>query len=134
MAWWKRTAEDQPPVDASVDEHLRLLERADTVAFGAVGIAAKVLPATDAYFAMEERVNQYGAALRPQLDRLFERASPAGRIYAAELITRVDRAAGEAAWRRLANDGAEVTTFSGCFINQTTVARYAADRLHQQPE
>ncbi|GAB3866795.1 hypothetical protein ACFPIJ_12455 [Dactylosporangium cerinum] len=112
------------------DEELRQLADADTLAFGGVGIAGTLLPATKAYFAVEEGLRQHGAELRPKLEALLDRAKPAGRLYAAELLTHVDAEAGRAAWQRLARQDAEVTTFSGCMMGSTTLARYAQDRLN----
>lgn len=139
MTWWKRlsgtkdpghpTDTQDPPLDAAVGAHLRQLHEAHSVAFGGVGFAAKILPETEAYFAMEERVAQYGAALRPHLEALLAKATPAGRIYAAELLTRVDREVGEAAWLRLSGDHEPLDTVSGCLPHRTTVADYAAQRL-----
>ncbi|HTJ39152.1 MAG TPA: hypothetical protein VL738_38495 [Dactylosporangium sp.] len=111
------------------DDELRLLADADTLAFGGVGIAGTLLPATKAYFAVEEGLRQHGADLRPRLEALLDRATPAGRVYAAELLTHADAAAGRAAWLKLEAQDAEVKTFSGCIMSSTTVGRYAAERL-----
>jgi hypothetical protein len=114
---------------AAFDEELRLLAGADTLAFGGVGIAGTLLPATKAYFAVEEGLRQHGDELRPRLEALLDRATPAGRIYAAELLTHADAAAGKAAWHRLEGGSDPVTTFSGCIMGSTTLGRYAAERL-----
>gem|GEM_PF-2935000 len=105
---------------------LRELAGADIVAFGGVGLASTVLPATEAYRALVAAVDRDGAALRPHLDRLLEHGTPAGKVYGASLLDRLDPDAGRAAWRRLATDPAEFTTFSGCIMNKTTLAEYAA--------
>lgn len=111
------------------DEELRLLADADTLAFGGVGIAGTLLPATKAYFAVEEGLRLHRDELRPRLEALLDRATPAGRVYAAELLTHADADAGKAAWRKLAGQEGAVTTFNGCIMGSTTVARYAAERL-----
>ncbi|GAA2330897.1 hypothetical protein [Dactylosporangium salmoneum] len=111
------------------DDELRQLADADTLAFGGVGIAGTLLPATKAYFAVEEGLRQHGDELRPRLEALLDRATPAGKVYAAELLTHADAAAGRAAWLRLEDSHAEVKTFNGCIMGSTTVGRYAADRL-----
>lgn len=111
-------------------EELRELADADTLAFGGVGFAGTLLPATKAYFAVEEGLRRHGAELRPKLEALLDSAKPAGRLYAAELLTHIDAAAGRAAWQRLARQDAEVSTFSGCLMGTTTLARYAQDRLN----
>ncbi|MET7398152.1 hypothetical protein ABZS66_32145 [Dactylosporangium sp. NPDC005572] len=110
-------------------DELRLLQDADTLAFGGVGIAGTLLPATKAYFTIEEGLRQHGAELRPKLEALLDKATPAGRVYAAELLTHVDAESGRAAWRRLAGQHGDVKTFSGCIMGSTTVGRYAEERL-----
>jgi hypothetical protein len=127
MAWWKRSATS---VDApSVDEYLKRVAQASSVAFGGVGVAAAVLPETEAYFALEEALPTRAGELRAKLERLLDSATPAGKIYAAELLTRIDPAAGKAAWTRLTGDDSDVQTFNGCLMRKTTVSRYAAERL-----
>jgi hypothetical protein len=110
-------------------EQLDHIAKADTVAFGGVGIAGTLMPATQAYFELEESLLQDTDELRPQLERLLDTATPAGRVYAAELLTRVEAAAGRAAWQRLAGQDVEVSTMSGCIMGKTTLRRYAEDRL-----
>jgi hypothetical protein len=108
------------------DDELKLLAKADTVAFGPVGFAARTLPATEAYDRLAE-VRDPG--LRPKLERLVAKATPAGKVYAALLLRRLDPEAGRRAWQRLAADRAEVSTFSGCVGGRTTLAEYAAAQL-----
>ena len=115
--------------NSTLDEQLAEIAKADTLAFGGVGVAGTLLPATQAYFALEEALPARKAELRSRLERLLDRATPAGRIYAAELLNHVEAEAGRAAWQRLAGQNAEVKTFSGCFMGKTTVGRYAKDRL-----
>jgi hypothetical protein len=111
------------------DKQLDHIAKADTVAFGGVGIAGTLMLATQAYFELEEALIQHKDELRPQLERLLDTATPAGRIYAAELLTRIEAAAGRAAWQRLAKHDVEVNTMSGCIMGKTTLRRYAEDRL-----
>src|SRR5258705_2077467 len=91
------------------EDELRLLADADTLAFGGVGIAGTLLPATKAYFAVEEGLRQHGAQLLPRLEALLDKATPAGRVYAAELLTHVSAEAGMAAWQRLEGQDDAVT-------------------------
>jgi hypothetical protein len=114
------------PFDAQLDQ----VAKADTVAFGGVGIAGTMSPATQAYFALEEAIRQPGTQLRKRLEALLDTATPAGRIYAGELLTHVSAEAGRAAWTRLARQDLDVSTMTGCVMGRTTVARYAAERLH----
>jgi hypothetical protein len=105
--------------------HLKELESADVVAFGGVGFAGEVLPVTRAYDAI---AGQLSPALRPKLDRLLDRATSAGKIYAATLLSRLDPQAGREAWQRLAGDRSAVNTFSGCVKGRTTLSAYASSQ------
>jgi len=110
-------------------DQLDQLAKADTVAFGGVGIAGTMLPATQAYFALEEAIHQHHVELRARLDELLDTATPAGRIYAGELLAHIAADAGQAAWGRLAGQHHDVTTMNGCVMVRTTLARYASQRL-----
>jgi hypothetical protein len=112
-----------------LEKQLGEIARAESVAFGGVGIAGTLLPATQAYFSIEEALPLHKRDLKPKLEKMLDSATPAGRIYAAELLTHVEAAAGRAAWRRLADQNAEVSTFSGCIMAKTTLHRYASERL-----
>src|SRR6266545_2524745 len=68
-------------------DHVKTLARAEVVAFGGVGIAGQTLPETAAYFALADEVARDARAVRPHLDRLLKDATPAGRVYAATLLT-----------------------------------------------
>jgi hypothetical protein len=111
-----------------VDERLKLIAEADVLAFGPVGFAGAVLPVTQAYYDVAEALERDGEALRPRLERLLDTATPAGRLYAADLLYQLDPAAGRQAWHRLVGDGTEVRTFSGCVMGQTTVGEYAGEQ------
>ncbi len=101
---------------------LRTLADAGQVAFDAVGFAARILPATEAY----DAVAAAGEPARPYVEWLLRHATPAGRVYAATLLERLDPATGRAAWQRLTGERAPVQTFSGCIVGMTTVGEYAA--------
>jgi hypothetical protein len=109
---------------------LRELERAEVVAFGGVGFAGEVLSVTRAFDTVAEHLSP---ELHPRLDRLLDRASPAGRVYAATLLDQLDPASGREAWQRLAGDRAPVEAFSGCVKNRTTLAEYAAAHHEGRP-
>jgi hypothetical protein len=121
------------------DEDIKRLAKAGTVAFGGVGIAGTTLPETASYFAIRERATagqdgagQDGAGrteLRPALERLLTTATPAGRVYAADLLGHLDPAAGRAAWQKLATQSDDVSTFTGCLMGRTTLAEYARGRM-----
>jgi hypothetical protein len=108
------------------EAQLKVLADAETVAFGPVGFAAKTLPVTQAY---EDLATARDPALRSELEKLLKKAKPAGKVYAAFLLGRLDPDAGREAWQRLVHDGAAVNTFSGCIAGRTTLAAYAAAQL-----
>jgi hypothetical protein len=107
-------------------KQLAALEKASSVAFDGVGITGALLPETQAY---DELAAAGDPALKPRLERLLDKATPAGKVYAALLLTRLDPAAGRQAWQRLAHDPTEFSTFSGCLMGSSTLAEYAAARL-----
>ena len=60
---------------------------------------------------------------------MLAEGTPAGRAYAATLLAGLDPDAGRSAWRSLATDPAELTTFNGCVMRRITLAEYAAGHL-----
>jgi hypothetical protein len=112
-------------LDAAADE----LARADTLAFGGVGIAGTLLPVTEAYRRVEAELDEHPEEVRRHLDRVLAKGSPAGRAYAATLLERIDPAAARAAWTSLRDDPTEFTTFTGCVMGRATLGGYAAERL-----
>jgi hypothetical protein len=112
---------------AETDDRLKLLAKAETVAFGGVGIASQILPATQAYFDLAENLDPQ---LRPKLERLLDKATPAGKVYAAALLSKLDPEAGRRAWQRLARERTPVSTFTGCIMGRTTLSEYASARLN----
>jgi hypothetical protein len=111
---------------------VRELATADVVAFGGVGLAGQVLPPTRAYQAIEAVLPERAEAVRPRLDWLLDNGTAAGRAYAATLLGSLDPEAARAAWRALRGDRAELTTFSGCLMDRTTLGEYASARLDHQ--
>jgi len=116
-------------IDRKLREALRELAEADVLAFGPVGFAGTTLPVTRAYQRIAESLHTGDTDLVPHLDRLVAEGSPAGKVYAATLLAELDPTAAVAAWRALAADPAEFTTFSGCVMNRTSLAEYAAGNL-----
>jgi hypothetical protein len=112
-----------------MEESLKQLGDADVVAFGGVGFAGTLLPVTVAFRALAEEVNRRGEELRPRLLQLLATATPAGKVYAAALLGRIEPAAGRDAWQRLARDPSPINTFTGCMRGQQTLASYAAEQL-----
>lgn len=102
---------------------------ADTLAFGGVGFAGKLLPVTEAYQRVEAALDDHPEEVRRQLDRVLADGTPAGRAYAATLLERIDPAAARAAWTSLRDDPSEFTTFVGCVMDRETIGNYATQRL-----
>ncbi|MGC5305908.1 hypothetical protein [Micromonospora zamorensis] len=105
------------------------LVAADTLAFGGVGFAGKLLPVTEAYQRVEAALDDHPEEVRRQLDRVLADGTPAGRAYAATLLERIDPAAARAAWTSLRDDPSEFTTFVGCVMDRETIGNYATQRL-----
>ncbi|MDG4794844.1 hypothetical protein [Micromonospora sp. WMMD1082] len=105
------------------------LAHAGTLAFGGVGIAGSLLPETEAYQRIVAAMADRPDEVRDLLDRLLATGAPAGRVYAATLLERLDPAAGQAAWTALRGDPAQLNTATGCVMGSTTVGEYAAERL-----
>ena len=92
------------------------------------GFAATVPKEADAFEALLESPPD-AVTLR----RLLAEASPAGRVYAARLLTKRDPAAGEQAWRHLSTDPAEVSVApGGCVVHPETVAAIAKRMLQRR--
>ncbi|GAA3749077.1 hypothetical protein [Micromonospora maritima] len=115
--------------ERELDQAVRELDGADTLAFGGVGFAGQILPATEAYRHAEQALREHPEAARKKVDRLLRKGSPAGKAYAATLLEAVDPESGRAAWERLRDDDGEFTTFSGCVMGRATLRDYAAERL-----
>lgn len=113
----------------SVADAARELATAEMLAFGGVGFAGRVLPATEAFRTLLEAAGADPERVRPQLTRLLSEGSPAGRAYAATVLERVDPPAGRAAWESLTGQNAPLTTFTGCVMNRVTLGEHAAAHL-----
>ena len=113
----------------SVKQAVRELSKADSLAFGGVGFAGEILPATRAFQAVLDAAEAEPDEVRERLTRLLRDGSAAGKAYAAAALERIDPAAGRAAWQSLVGDDAPLTTFSGCVMNRVTLGEYAARRL-----
>jgi hypothetical protein len=116
-------------VDGALAAAVRELASAEVVAFGGVGLAARILPVTEAYRTVEAALPEHADEIRPHLAWLLANGSPAGKAYAATLLGRFDPPAGQAAWGSLSHEPAEFTTFHGCIIDRTSLAAYATRQL-----
>lgn len=108
---------------------VRELASAEVVAFGGVGLAARVLPVTEAYQTVAAALAERAEEVRPHIAWLLANGSPAGKAYAATLLATFDPEAARAAWGALSHESAEFTTFHGCVMDRTTLGRYATGQL-----
>jgi hypothetical protein len=107
----------------------RELAKADTLAFGGVGFAGRVLPATEAFQTLLDAAGTEPEQVRTQLAWLLANGSPAAKAYAATVLERIDPSAGRAAWESLVDDRSALTTFTGCVMNRVTLGEHAAGHL-----
>jgi hypothetical protein len=110
-------------------DYILKLSKAEYLDDSAVGYAAIK---SDDFKAFERALNA-GASIRDDLDRLVKEASPAGRIYAAILISRLDKDAGTGLFESLKSDQARVVYRSGSLVEERTVGELAADLLRGEP-
>lgn len=76
-----------------------------------------------------------GPKIRKDLDAVLAKGSPSARLYAAMLIRKQDKAAGDKALKNLLADKAQVDyCLSGCGISRFTVGDAAKDLLSQKAD
>ena len=113
----------------SIAAAIRELASAEVVAFAGVGLAARILPVTEAYRTVEAALPEDAEEVRPHLAWLLANGSPAGKAYAATLLGTFDPEAARAAWGALSHEAAEFSTFHGCILDRTTLGQYATGQL-----
>jgi hypothetical protein len=99
------------------------------LSFGGRGFAGAVDSSTAAYRHLAQR----GAQVLPLLERVAEEGTPAGRAYAATLLSELDEPRGRAAWERLSGEPGQVRYYQGCVCEELTLGEYARRSL-RQPE
>jgi hypothetical protein len=114
-----------------IEQRLQELERAGEVVFGDAGRGPETSRLTSAYEGVAERL---APTLRSRLERMLDRASPAGRLYGAMLLNRLDPEAAEDAWDRLSSDESIVEASHGYLRTRTKVAELAAALRAASPE
>jgi hypothetical protein len=105
--------------------YLATLLQAGSVDDAAIGFAA-VKSVT--YQAFEEAIAQ-GSQIRPEIEYVLQAGTPAGRVYAAVLLRRLDEQAGEAAITQLRTEEVMVMRFSGCDRSPVSMAEAIDDML-----
>lgn len=116
--------------DKDVDAAFVVLAAAGMVAFGGIGITGAVSEVTQAF----RTIKATGAEHRGRIQWLLEHASPAGKVYAATLLSELDPQAGRKAWEQLVDDTGTFQTGMGCVIGTGTVSDYARRELGQVVE
>ncbi|MEV6830661.1 hypothetical protein [Amycolatopsis sp. NPDC051102] len=106
-------------------EALTELMTARLLSFGGRGFAGAIDPSTAAYWHLAQR----GAEAAPLLERVLVEGTPAGRAYAATLLTELDETAGRAAWERLSGEPGRVRFYQGCVSEELTLGEYARRSL-----
>lgn len=116
--------------DKDVDAAFVTLAASNRVLFGGFGFTGEITDVTLAY----RTVRATGNAHRGRIQWLLEHATPAGKVYAATLLSEIDPAAGKKAWERLTEETGSFQTGGGCVIRQVSVAQYARDELHKNAQ
>lgn len=101
------------------------LMAARLLSFGGRGFAGAIDSSTAAY----QHLSGRGSDALRLLSRVLEEGTPAGRAYAATLVSEVDEAAGRAAWERLAGETGLVQYFRGCVSEELPLGEYARRSL-----
>jgi hypothetical protein len=97
----------------------------------AAGLQGRALGAMARPSKLYQAFEQAGQAgpTRPNLERLLREATPAGRIYAAMLLVKLDPKAGRQALDQMRSDQTPLTVAAGCTIMKTTVGAAVDDIL-----
>lgn len=101
--------------------YLEVLKKAESLDDSGVGFT---MQRTENFQAFEEALKA-GASIRSHLDTLLKSGSPAGRIYAAILISELDKEAGRKALESLKGDQDMVSYRSGDLFEDRTVGELA---------
>ncbi len=122
-AWLKGIA--MAPYPHELPPHLATLREATRLEGRALGIAAVPSKIYQAF----EQARQPGKISRSDIKRLLDESTPAGRIYTAMLLVKLDPTAGRQLLEDMRSDQTALTEASGCEIAQTTVGAAVDDIL-----
>jgi hypothetical protein len=109
----------------NLPDYLATLKNAPQFDDSAVGAAAQ---RSDTFKAFA-KAYAAGSALREDLEWLLRHASPAGRLYAALVLGKIDKNAGTKALESLKQDSDTVEYRSGSLLATRTVGELASDML-----
>src|ERR1044071_9523063 len=98
-------------------DYLKVLSEAKTLDDMAIGYAAQK---SEIYQAFEQALAA-GSAIKSEVEWLLEKGSAAGRIYAALLLTELDRAAGQQALTELQTSKSPLKYRTGSMVLDKTV-------------
>jgi hypothetical protein len=121
-------AESSVVAPVSLPTYLETLRQASSFDSSAVGIAGTK---SETYRAFEQAIAQ-GNQIRPEIEYLLQQGTPAGQLYAALLLLRLDPPFGEQALAQLRSDQVMVTRYSGCERITLSMAQVVADISHEQ--
>lgn len=125
-AWLKGMA--MAPSPQILPAHLTILSKATRLEGRALGVAAKPSQLYQAF----EQVLQPGKISRSDIDRLLHESTPAGRIYTAMLLVKLDPKAGRQLLEEMKSDQTALTEASGCRTAQTSVGAAVEDILRNR--
>jgi hypothetical protein len=110
---------------AALPSHLETVSEATRLEGRAMGVAA--VP-SKIYRAFEQAL-QPGKTSRSDVKRLLHESTPAGRIYTAMLLVKLDPQAGRQLLEQMRSDQTALIEASGCEISQTTIGAAVEDIL-----
>ncbi len=113
------------PYHAALPPHLATLREATRLEGRALGVAAVPSKIYQAF----EQSRQPGKISRSDIKRLLDESTPAGRIYTAMLLVKLDPTAGRQLLEDMRSEQTALTEASGCEISQTTVGAAVEDIL-----
>jgi hypothetical protein len=116
---------ERPKPNPLLPAYLMTLSKATRLEGKALGAVAKP---SQLYQAFEQALKS-GKSIRPEIEQLLREATPAGRIYAAMLLVKLDPKAGRQLLEQMKSDQTALTEASGCRSSQTSVGAAVADIL-----
>jgi hypothetical protein len=114
-----------PKLNPRLAAYLETLRTAGGLQGRALGATARP---SQLYQAFEQAITA-GSKIRPEIEWLLDEATPAGRIYAAMLLVKLDPKAGRQALESMQSDQTPMSAASGCTTLQTTVGAAVNDIL-----
>jgi hypothetical protein len=114
---------------SELDKQLEALTHAQGIEGSRIGYAATPNPAYEPIERTFRQALQRGNIEISQLKKLMKQASPAGRLYLAALIQRLDKEEGDRLLTNLLSDKSIISERSGCTVDSRTVGDVATELL-----